>query len=213
MVEAVIVEKWDVKNLSKRGIVGINFNHDSHSYKGIIEKAPLQAFSSALIFSPTNSLTRKLFQGEGPGWIVRKPQVEENLDACLMTLEGHSGSVLSVAFSPDSQYIASSSDDNAIKSWDAESGSYLATREDHSDPVELVAFSHDGQQIASGSWDKTIKIWDVDSGHCITTLYIGRVALGLSFAPTSSHLYTDAGVISLEESSNFAPWTTTTTSL
>ncbi|KAH8747282.1 hypothetical protein F5883DRAFT_584118, partial [Diaporthe sp. PMI_573] len=52
--------------------------HDMHrfarSYRGIIEKAPLQAYSSALIFSPTNSLTRNIFQEKGPGWIIRKPQ-------------------------------------------------------------------------------------------------------------------------------------------
>ena len=43
--------------------------------------------------------------------------------ACLVdeqkcTLTGHSGRVLSVAYSPDGKQIASGSDDNTVKVWD-----------------------------------------------------------------------------------------------
>jgi hypothetical protein len=78
----------------------------AHFCRGIVEKAPLQAYSSALIFSPTSSLTRQLFEGEIPGWIFRKSYVEKNWDSCVMTLEGHSGRVNSVAFSVDGRRLA-----------------------------------------------------------------------------------------------------------
>jgi WD40 repeat protein len=99
----------------------------ARSYRGIIEKAPLQAYVSALIFSPTNSLTRQLFESKVPGFIVRKPYVELNWDACLSTLEGHSGMVTSVAFSADGQRLVSGSDDHTVKIWDVESSACITS--------------------------------------------------------------------------------------
>src|SRR5208282_3964702 len=49
--------------------------------------------------------------------------------ACLQTLEGHSRSVMSVAFSHDNKRLASASGDNTIKIWDAASGACLQTLE------------------------------------------------------------------------------------
>jgi WD40 repeat protein len=48
------------------------------------------------------------------------------------TLEGHSDSVRSVAFSPDGQLLASSSADNTIKLWDPTTGELRQTLEGHS---------------------------------------------------------------------------------
>ncbi|KAH8742353.1 hypothetical protein F5883DRAFT_478116 [Diaporthe sp. PMI_573] len=171
----------------------------ARSYRGIIEKAPLQAYVSALIFSPTNSLTRKLFESKVPGFIVRKPYVELNWDACLSTLEGHSDMVISVAFSADGRRLASGSRDHTVKIWDAESGANVRTLEGHSGGVTSVAFSADGRRLASGSRDHTVKIWDVESGACITTCPVDRATKELEFDLDNSYLYTDAGSISLED--------------
>jgi WD40 repeat protein len=46
---------------------------------------------------------------------------------CLQTLEGHSGPVSSVAFSPDSAWLASASAGGTVKIWDAGSGKCLQT--------------------------------------------------------------------------------------
>ncbi|ORY16324.1 NACHT domain-domain-containing protein [Clohesyomyces aquaticus] len=96
-------------------------------HKGAIEEAPLQAYVSALVFSPRLSLVRNLFEKEAPPWISIKPPMTENWSACLQTLEGHSDWVRSVAFSPDSTRLASASHDNTVKVWDAGSGTCLQT--------------------------------------------------------------------------------------
>jgi WD40 repeat protein/ribosomal protein L40E len=88
----------------------------------------------------------------------------------LQVLEGHTGYVYSVAYSPDGSRIASGSGDKAIKIWDAESGRELQVLEGHTDNVISVAYSPDGSRIASGSGNKTIKIWDVESGGELLTL-------------------------------------------
>ncbi|KAI7974215.1 hypothetical protein EIK77_004967 [Talaromyces pinophilus] len=98
------------------------------------------------------------------------PQLEDNWSPELQALEGHSGRVNSVVFSPDSQRVASGSKDTTIKLWDAKTGSELQTLRGHSDSVISVAFSPDGETVASGSSDYTVKLWDAKTGSELQTL-------------------------------------------
>ncbi|KAF2464766.1 uncharacterized protein BDR25DRAFT_396619 [Lindgomyces ingoldianus] len=123
------------------------------SHKRAIEKSPLQAYASALLFSPSQSLIRGLFKREEPNWITIEPTLEEKWSACLQTLEGHSEHVSLVAFSSDSTRLASGSYDKTVKIWDASSGQCLQTLEGHSRLVSSVAFSSDSARLASRSWD------------------------------------------------------------
>jgi WD40 repeat protein len=68
----------------------------------------------------------------------------------LRTLEGHSGRVASVAFSPDSKQIVSGSNDKTAKLWDTATGLVLQTLKGNSGWVASVTFSPDGKQVASG---------------------------------------------------------------
>ncbi|MFM6499615.1 MAG: protein kinase domain-containing protein, partial [Dolichospermum sp.] len=98
------------------------------------------------------------------------PSSTEKTLQLQQTLIGHSGSVLSVAYSPDGQTVASGSWDNTIKLWNVKTGNLLQTLEGHSDWVYSVAYSPDGQTLASGSGDETIKLWDVKTGNLLQTL-------------------------------------------
>jgi WD40 repeat protein len=147
-------------------------------HKEAVENYPLQVYASALLFSPADSLIRRLFQDEEPRGVAIKPDISNGWSACLQTLEGHSQSVNSVAFSHDSARLASASWDRTVKIWDAHSGACLQTLEGHSGLVSSVAFSHDSARLASASSDSTVKIWDAHSGVCLQTLegYIDNVS-------------------------------------
>ena len=80
-----------------------------------------------------------------------------------LVLMGHTGSVLSVSFSPDGKRIVSGSWDNTVKVWDAQTGQETFTLKGHSSGVHSVSFSPDGKRIASGGDDRTVKIWDISS--------------------------------------------------
>jgi serine/threonine protein kinase len=84
------------------------------------------------------------------------------------TLEGHTGNVRSVAWSPDGTTLASGSRDETVKLWNKD-GTLLRTLEGHTHWVRSVAWSPDGTTLASGSWDNTVKLWNKD-GTLLRTL-------------------------------------------
>ena len=86
------------------------------------------------------------------------------------TLTGHSDVVWSVALSPDSQTLVSSSGDSTIKVWNLRTGELRRTLSGHSDQVLSVAISPDEQTLASSGWDQTIKLWNLRTGELRRTL-------------------------------------------
>ncbi|MDF3055271.1 MAG: WD-repeat protein [Gammaproteobacteria bacterium] len=75
----------------------------------------------------------------------------------------YSGSIRSVAFSPDGKILASGGDDGILRLWNVEHGICERILEAHNDRVVCVAFSTDAKYIAMGSTDKTVHLWHVKS--------------------------------------------------
>ncbi|PSM46254.1 hypothetical protein C7Y66_26005 [Chroococcidiopsis sp. CCALA 051] len=87
------------------------------------------------------------------------------------TVLEHVHTVWSLAFSPDSQILASCGNDRAIKLWSLKTGELIRTILDaHAGAIWSVAIDPGGDKLISGSSDRTIKVWDLQTGEPIRTL-------------------------------------------
>ena len=80
---------------------------------------------------------------------------------------GHTGSVFSLAFKPNSYLLASGSWDDTVRIWDVGDNTnlrHVRTLRGHTSEVFSVAWSPDGRTLASGSTDGTVRLWNPDNG-------------------------------------------------
>jgi WD40 repeat protein len=67
-------------------------------------------------------------------------------------------SVLCAVFSPDGRRLATSSEDQTVRLWDAETGQEVLTLRGHTDIVPSVVFSPDGNRLVSAGADGTVQL-------------------------------------------------------
>jgi hypothetical protein len=77
----------------------------------------------------------------------------------------HSDAVLSLDFSPDGKYLASSSADRFVRVLDLDSGRIVKAFEGHTSYVLAVAWKRDSRMLASAGADNVIKVWDFVTGE------------------------------------------------
>ncbi|OQE16196.1 hypothetical protein PENSTE_c025G10455 [Penicillium steckii] len=145
--------------------------HDASRFvlriRHIVNEAPLQLYCSGLVFAPQMTIVRKQFANDIPFWITQLPKVDDEWSEELQTLNGHSGPVISIAFSPDGRTLASGSDDQTLRLWDVTTGQVLEAVKGSVSAV-AVAFSPDGRMLAvafSGFGKSEIRILDPITGE------------------------------------------------
>ncbi|NET30816.1 MAG: NACHT domain-containing protein [Cyanothece sp. SIO1E1] len=77
------------------------------------------------------------------------------------------GGIVTVALSPNSQYLATADTVGSIHIWQVNTGRQLYALRGHALWVWSLVFSPDGRTLASAADDYLIKLWDVSTGKCL----------------------------------------------
>ncbi|KIJ53000.1 hypothetical protein M422DRAFT_155751, partial [Sphaerobolus stellatus SS14] len=162
------------------------------NFRVAIEYNAAHIYLSALAFVHHTSMVAELYRPHFQNLLaVHGQNAMMTRQQELLVFRDHTGSVQSVAFSPDGKYIVSGSSDHTIRLWSVETGK--AVREPyqgHTDSVQSVAFSPDGKYIVSGSDDRTIQLWSVETGKAIGEPYQGHTdsVQSVAFSPDGKYI-------------------------
>lgn len=105
----------------------------------------------------------------------------------LHTLEGHTGFVHSLTFSPDCTQIFSGSHDGTFRVWDVATGRCLRSFRDKYEELHSVAFSTDGRLALSGSSRNKLRLWEMATGLCLRRFYgHTKEVRSVAFSPDGS---------------------------
>ncbi len=90
-------------------------------------------------------------------------------------LDGHRGKVIALTVSRDGAWIASGSEDNTARIWNAADGMERAflpgdtTLPPYEGKITSVAFSPDGSLLVAGSADKSVRVWETATQKLLAT--------------------------------------------
>jgi len=134
---------------------------------------------TAILWSTANGEKLRTFQGH-PSLFTGDPSLFPLPSAAM---------VLSVAYSPDGNYILTGSVED-VRLWNARLDMTWRILDNHNSSVLSTAFSPDGKYVATGSADGNTRIWDVQSESLIHQFDYETVdaggpidVVGIAFSP------------------------------
>ncbi len=108
--------------------------------------------------------------------------------AAIATLEGVTGSVNAVCFSPDGRLLAAAAGEpglfGEVRIWSVENRRLLHTFRGHRDSIYALDISPDGRLLATGGYDHEVILWSLETGEAVQTLKNHNGAVfGVAFHP------------------------------
>jgi coronin-1B/1C/6 len=98
-------------------------------------------------------------------WGIPPGGLKETQQEALVTMTGHQRKVNVLRFHPVAEHIvASGSQDNAVKIWDAETGTDKVSIEDHPDNILDLIWNYNGSSLLSSCKDKNVRVIDPRTG-------------------------------------------------
>lgn len=170
-------DKDRVYTLDAQGTIRL-FNAESGSEQETLPGKP-EFNGIAAFYADTGLLALGGLDGQVKVWDVGARQ-------SLATIEAHRLQITALAFSPDGERLATSSDDGTLKIWNWRQRQVLV---EAASTARRLAFSPDGAQIAAGELEQ-ITLWNTAGGTLHKTLTTGPGAVTdvMTYAPTASLL-------------------------
>jgi WD40 repeat protein len=100
----------------------------------------------------------------------------------LTPLQGHTDSVLSAAFSPTENLVATGSKDKSARIWNLDTGTVRVITTEANFIIE-VRFSPDGSQLLTKNSEGLVEVWDAKAGKSIGALASSIFSGVASFSP------------------------------
>ena len=165
---------------------------DSHQFiknnLHMVEVAPLQVYCSALLFSPSQSLVRKLFGAEIPNGFKLLTEPEITWSSVLQVLDCGPSSIRDLRFSPDSKILATATD--GVNLWNIETGTQNQALDFDGTNLQAI-FSPDMTLVALTHYYQTISIYGTTSMTKVCGFKASSDHIGcITFSPDSKFIAT-----------------------
>ncbi|AWP06148.1 putative transcription initiation factor TFIID subunit 5 [Scophthalmus maximus] len=145
-----------------QGLTAVDFTDDSSLIAGGF------ADSTVRVWSVTPKKLRKVKSAADLNLIDKESDdvleriMDEKTASESKILHGHSGPVYGISFSPDRNYLLSSSEDGTIRLWSLLTFTCLVGYKGHNYPVWDTQFSPHGYYFISGGHDRVARLWATD---------------------------------------------------
>jgi WD40 repeat protein/serine/threonine protein kinase/DNA-binding XRE family transcriptional regulator len=147
---------------------------------------------AAAAFSPDDKYLASVNGAEVKVWNVSPTGTQEWLD-----IDGHTGEVTGLAYSPDGKRMVTTGSDGQLAVWDAETGSNVFVdrlrRSTRGAAMSLqgASLSPDGKSLAVIGDDATVRVWDLETRKEVRLLsgHADLVTI-VAYSPDGTHLAT-----------------------